>query len=294
MQPTNQNPNTDNDSDKTIAVNYGIDNKELLTAITHLKESGTSINLQMLIQALWKAKIITAIQITNGSYKFEPNKGVVLSKDASISYTLLSKPNGEIYCPIFSSKEEFAKSTFKKDGAIVQNFRHTAQNILKENKIKGIVLDPFGCNMTLEKNLLTQASTPNMPEINTSCCAPNLQNTVHAEEEKMLIGTPSTTPDKMIKNVTHLLKEYKVKNAWLRMVEEKNTVTQESKKYYLVIVEGAVNSEELLHKLTDSSAQNETQYPVNFTASEHTSPSIIKAIKDVKPFYTKKKFLSIF
>lgn len=268
--------------------NSTIDNSELDIALKHLYESQTDINRELVIQFLTKAKVIIPINI-EGKVTNIDDKELAIDKNTTIQFHLLQNEKEESFCPVFSNTEELAKYTVPMSGTIAQNFMDIAKIVInKDSKIDGIVLNPFGQSLTLNKEIVQKIVNP---IINN----PAARNYTVAKDEKVLIGEPKNYPEEAVKIIKSVLKNHQcVNKAFLRLMVRPNAQTKNNMSYLLIVDS---NDNDLEHLFTDI-AQLVKPYtqdvPMDFLKYNENSSFITSAIRDCTPFYKKGGFLGLF
>ncbi len=270
--------------DKLNNTQQMIHNEELDKAITHFYESQTDINRQIFLQKLLTSQVLAPINISDAS--INNNNELVIPKASDVSLMMLQNENGDIYCPVFTNETELNKLTQQKSGTLKQSFVKLATNLvdkLKDND--GIVINPFGASITLNKALIKSM-------LNVAGNVEVARTYTIESGTKVLIGNPKVYPAKIVDIMTNVLKNHHcVNNAWLRLMERPDKGLS-----YLIIVES--DDEDVTHLFTDMAKLCKpyvNNIPQDFIKYNKESSFITNAIKGCKPFYKKhKKFLGIF
>lgn len=276
---TNNNQSMNNE--KTIA----IDNKDLDAALEHLYQSQTQINKQIAINTLVHSNVLVPIAI-NCEAKSNENNEIVITKDTQLALILLENDKREKYCPVFTNETELSKYGQQKSGILKQGFINVAKTVLKPNsEISGIVVNPFGISLTLDSKLLESICNPVIND-------PTPRAYKIEKGTKVMIGEPKTYPTKMVEIIKAVLNNHKcINNAWLRlMVRPGNEMS------YLIIIDS--EDEDLVHLFSDLAQLCEPhsdKVPLDFIKFKKNSAFDTAAVKDAKPFFSRrKKFLGIF
>ena len=199
MNANNTSHNDDTARKQQIPINYGIDNTSLDKALGYLVESQTEINRRMALGELKKAKVIVPVKL-DGSYKFD-NGGVTFSDNAKLDYVLIKNAKDEHYCPVFTNAEEFKKFTLDKTGNIVQKFTSVAETVCANDSIlKGIVVNPFGSGITIDKELLAGLLKASEGKVSYTTAPERVPYRLFSipKGTTVAVGTPKNRPDSLI------------------------------------------------------------------------------------------------
>ncbi len=300
------NQETENNIKKTtIPVNYGVDNQKLDKAIAYLTESQTEINRQMMLKELKVAKVLVPIKL-DGSYQFTKDGKIEFSEDSKLEYILIKNANNEHYCAIFTNEEEFKKFNIDHTGQIVQKFTSVAETITAtETEIKGIVVNPFGSGIILDKELVAMLLKPdNFAKITTNRVFPKKPAAVAPKRlfeipkgTTVAVGSPKQWPTSMTDALT---KEFqnnkKIDRAWLRIIQWPNQKNANGQPLltYLVLTETTEKPEEIFPKLSNIAEPLSEGLHTDFMVFNKNNSFAVTATKDAEPFYIRKKFLGIF
>src|SRR5574344_1542117 len=167
------------------AHSLAIDNSKLDEALTHLYQSQTKINKQMVINTLTQAKVLVPIALSSEA-KSNAQGELIIDKDTQITLILLQNEQGANYCPVFTNETELSKYGAQKSGTLKQGFINIAQTVLKPNSnIAGIVVNPFGVSLTLDSDLLKAITNPVIKD-------PTPRSYKIESGTKVMIGEPKT------------------------------------------------------------------------------------------------------
>lgn len=82
---------------------------------------------------------------------------VIVSKDNTILFKIITDNDGNKYFPVFTSKEEYIKMPNVKDASIYHlEFKHIVGLFTKKNDIVGISINPTGKNIIIEKDIILE------------------------------------------------------------------------------------------------------------------------------------------
>lgn len=118
-----------------------LNNEALLAAIARMQKDNDRASREAVLDLL----------ITQGEF-LSP----VDIQGENIQFMLLQNQDGKPFFPIFSGWEELRKLCGPKNQQTVAlTFDHYAGMILKDNRAAGFVLDPFGCCLSFERDMVS-------------------------------------------------------------------------------------------------------------------------------------------
>lgn len=257
-----------------VDANTPVTNPKLLEAINRLQEEGiNAATEQAFFDELGEAQFLAPVIIESVSKSDENNKS-----DSEIGFfTLTTEDSRETFYPAFTDWEELYKWNPDTKRQIVittlDNYLDMVLNEEKPDNSNGFVINPFGCNFAITKNILKA-----------------LKNRFTVEEIKVntsiKLATPKNVHPEMLRAINHFLRtRKKVKKAYLRMMR-KNDV-----KSYLVIIDSKdYDMKSLCEGIFETAKPYLGELGINFI---NYSPRKQNFIEGCKPFY-KRKFLGIF
>lgn len=135
-----------------------ITNPLLVEAMNELKDKKTAEAERNFMQELGKARLLSPAVIRvmdeNGEYQ-EAKEGQADPEKTQINFMMLSNANGEKFLPAFTNLEEVRKWRKEENlQNVVTNIDNYMSIILSDDDgPKGLVIDPFGSNIILPKQL---------------------------------------------------------------------------------------------------------------------------------------------
>lgn len=170
-------------------INKPISNPELLNLIKGIKHNKADENLFW--QELFKAKFLCPVKMEIKNTIPKKNEKIVLEEKTDISLLSIDNSNGEHFLMAFTDWKELRKwNGDANQKALVLTYEEY-QNILSNNNspYQGIVINPFGENLALNKQLLLN----------------NKQSTQTIKKgESVMLGIPREYPTDMV----NMLKDY--------------------------------------------------------------------------------------
>ena len=118
-----------------------LNNEKLTAAITRMRKEDNRVTREVVLDLL----------ITEGQFL-----APVSIQGENIQFTLLQNQDAQPYFPAFTSWEELRKLCGPKNQqTILLTFDHYAGMILKDNRAAGFVLDPFGCSLSFDREMVS-------------------------------------------------------------------------------------------------------------------------------------------
>ena len=223
---------------------------------------------QILFSEIFKAEYI--LPADTKELKIADTKGneISVTKDSKIYFPVLENKDGKKYHPFFTDWNEYRKyDPETKFTLMAAGFRDMGQFT---GTADGIVINPFGVNIILEKDMLETIAK----------AADELQK----ETSTISVGEPREYPLEMVRKISEALwdKEY-IKAAYLKvMLKNKDSS-------YLVALEGDLPERpaELYNEIAENALPATDHIPIDFI--DYSSDFARKVFKDSRPFYSSDK-----
>ena len=169
-----------------------INNTNLLNAIRLMRADRSKEPL--FFEALHQAKFLCPVRIDTHNLPKNPDGSVVLSSDSPISLMSINDSSGAHYLMAFTDRNELNKLNQGNQQTVVYTFDDYQAALTSGNTpYQGVVLNPFGDNIVLGKEIFTSGNT--LFQIAKS-------------NESIMIGQPKDYPTSMIET----LRQYFHKN----------------------------------------------------------------------------------
>lgn len=121
-------------------------NENLLAAIERMQKEDTRANRELVLDL-----VITVGQFLS-PVELLPGEG----EGQNINFTLLPTQAGQPYFPAFTGWEELRKLCGPKNQqTLALTFDHYANMILRDNRAAGFVIDPFGCCLCFDREMIS-------------------------------------------------------------------------------------------------------------------------------------------
>lgn len=244
---------------------------------------GKQRQLQMaearMLDALVEAKFLVPMQLKEEAPALPDDQGVkTLKQGTVIQFAVLGAEGEESWLPVFTDWPEFEKAYDKTVwGGNVAGF----EDILTiSERMSGAVINFKGVGLRLdEKNKKMIAEY--IRERGTAGEEQHVQETTEPQGTRILLGEPKEYPKDMIQAVKAFMKTQKgIKKAYLRLMVKNNEQS------YLLIIDLEGNREEVFNGIAKAVAPYRNGMPVDMVDWHGWH----NEIKDVAPFYTKKRF----
>ena len=121
-----------------------LNNDALLSAIARMQTEGSRAAHEAVLDlVITTAQFISPITVLPGG------------DGSQVQFTLLQNQDGKPFFPAFTSWEELRKFCGPKNQQVLSlSFDQYAGMILKDNRAAGFVIDPFGCCLSFERDMV--------------------------------------------------------------------------------------------------------------------------------------------
>ena len=121
-------------------------NEALLSAIAEMNRLNTRASREAVLDLIIaQAQFISPVEILPGE-----------NAEQNIQFVLLPNQQGQPFFPAFTGWEELRKLCGPKNQqTLVLNFDQYAGMILRDNRAAGFVIDPFGCCLSFERDMVS-------------------------------------------------------------------------------------------------------------------------------------------
>jgi len=250
-----------------------IKNPQLVEAMNELKDKKTQEAERKFMEELGKARLLTPAVIKvkdeNGVYQ-DVKEGKSDPENTQINFMMLSNAEGDKYLPAFTNLEEVRKWRKEENlQNVVTNIDNYMSIILSdENGPKGLVIDPFGSNIILPKQLFEAIAQQ--------------QGRMNGKDEKIQLGEPSERPEALINDLTAFFEENgHVENAYLQMMKRGEQVS------FLIVVEFDETEDRrtLFDAIAAAANEHRAGLPISIASLDDAFGK--KAVENKMPFYTR-------
>lgn len=230
-----------------------------------------------MFKAIYNAKYLMPMDTSKMNMeKTNGNSGeCVIKENSIIQFPLITSSQDKSFYPFFTDWNEFRKyDKEQKFGGNIATFDDIKYFI---DKADGISINPFGVNITLSKEMVNviESVAKGLPQ--------KINEQVVEKDTKVMLGEPAEYPHEMIDAICKYLKTNKnINAAYLRLMIKDNEQS------YLIIVDFSGDKNEVFSGIANAGAPYSNGKYLDFVP---LSSSFGKdAVKNVEPFYKKKKF----
>ncbi|MDT8718003.1 enhanced serine sensitivity protein SseB [Clostridium sp. 19966] len=252
-----------------IDVNKPVTNADLVSSMNVFFENKNAENELILIGEINKAHFLVPV-IVDGKIK-----NGVIKKKTTISFKMITNTANENFFIAFTDWQELGKWSKNSEQTLILTYNELKEMVLKDiANVRGFVINPYGQNLIITPEAMEYFS--------------KRKSEVTIEKDtKILLGQPANYPDEMVKALTEFFKEHKEVNScylfWAHREDENNG-------NLLLVVDFTGNKDELFPRIA-AVAQNylgQDEYIDMISIGTDFGKNVVK---DVKPFYKKKRFL---
>lgn len=254
-----------------------IKNPELVKAIEAMQADGSKENIDAMINAVIKAKLILPARVTPTRKARTQNGRTVMEQATQVQFRLLENGNKEKFFGVFTDTDEMFKwNDTQNSNKVVTDFDSLAQMVMDPNAgVLGFVINPFGKSVTFPKNMVISIKQQN--DFMKSK-ANNIKPGTPVQ-----LGEPKEYPiDLMAALINHFSTEPLVNAAYLRMME------QNGQKSYLIVVDFVGNMEETFDAISEA-AKPYLDDDIELSMMPYSMEFGRNAVNGVEPFYKKQE-----
>ena len=171
------------------------------------------------------ARFLSVIALSEEPVRQEDGSSA-LKKESLMQFPLLATTEGKAFFPAFIDWAELGKwKGMEEPKTLVLGFDDYVAMLMQNETAAGIVINPFGHGMVLEREMLNHLKKVKGEKKS------GFSRQVVEKDTQVMIGNPSVYPEEMVESIrTHLQNEPGVSKVWLRMM-----IKQEEKSYLLVV-----------------------------------------------------------
>ena len=252
-----------------------ISNPQLVEAMQALHKENTPLNqgkvLDMVLNhAAFLAPVILAPQ--------GPNTPPNLKGKTAIQFQLITTKDGRPFFPAFTDWEELRKfSKLKEQRVVMLRFDNYAEMVLKDDRTAGMVINPLGLSLTLDRK-----SLENMAKKKAELARGYAEEQVE-KDTQVMVGDPEEEPEELLDAVCELAeKREEIQRLWLREM-----VRQDGMKRYIIVVDHTGVQEEVFQAIAQAAAPHFGKLPVDMIP--YGTSFAEAATEDAEPFYVREQ-----
>lgn len=222
------------------------------------------------------ARLLSAMMLTREPVRKEDGTQA-FEEDTKMQLPLLTAPDGSKYYPAFTDWQELNKwHEILEPKTLLLTLEDYLALVLKNEDTKGIVINPFGENMMVDRPLLEHLKQKKEMLMQGKTILPIDKN------EKISLAEAAEFPAEMVKKITAELKEEAcVEKAWLRLMKRKEEIS------YLFVADIALpgNREAVFDRVANAARPFLKGMYINMTTCQEEFGE--NAVEGVEPFYQK-------
>lgn len=194
-------------------------------------------------------------------------------KDSMMRMPMISTQNEKHFYPIFTDWGEIRKwKNCPSNKTMILDFDNYAEMILKDDKIEGIAINPFGANFILDRKTIEHIKT--RKEIITK----GVSEQKVTKGTQVTLGEPKDYPTEMVEAIkTYLNGEAAVRRAWLRLMYRSGEYS------YLVVVDFEGDRNIVFGKIADAARPHLGNMYIDMVPFADDFGK--RAVEGVEPFY---------
>lgn len=263
-----------------IDINKPVTNPELVEAINAIAENNTKENQDRVINEVMKAHFLSPVIISPTPESSGNNGETVLKENTKINFSIIENTANQHYFLAFTDWDELRKwHVNENQQTLILTFDDLAAMVLDEKgNSDGFVINPFGGNITFNKNMVTS-----LKEEKERRARGGVVEQVVKKDTTVQLGQPRIYPDEMVKAISNYMKNQKnVKAAYLQLM------IKEGEQSYLIIVDFTGDKREIFDGIANTAMSYLNGMFIDLVP--YDSDFGRNATRNVEPFYKKKKF----
>lgn len=222
------------------------------------------------------ARLLSAMMLTHEPVQKEDGTAV-FDQDTKMQLPLLTAPDGSKYYPAFTDWQELNKwHEILEPKTLLLTLEDYVALVLRNKDTKGIVINPFGENMMVDRPLLEHLKQKKEMLLQG-------KTTLSIDkDEKISLAEAAEFPTEMVNKITAELKEEAcVEKAWLRLMKRKEEIS------YLFVADIALpgNREAVFDRVANAARPFLKGMQINMVTCQQEFGK--NAVEGVEPFYQK-------
>lgn len=245
-----------------------IDNKKLIELINKMKEEKTIEAQNEVVSEILKSRFMCPVILESA-----PKGGgrVEINKDTKIQFSVIKTADGKNYLMAFTSEPEVHKwQKTKMQQSLIYTFEDYAMIVTGSNNIEGFIIDPKGCNLIFNRELIKQIKSSITRE------------SVVEKDTQVELGNPKDYPQELVDKLKDMFKNNmpEVKKAYLQLMAANDKLS------YLVLIDAQGNEKQYFNTIASTAIPFLKGMPLNLTSLDTELGQ--KVIEQFKPFYEKE------
>ena len=247
-----------------------VTNPQLVEALKALHQEKTPFNQGRVLELVaTKANFLAPVVLT----PVEQGDG---KKKAAIQFQLVTNKDGQAFLPAFTDLEELKKFVGDKQGqSVVLRFDNYAAMLEKESKALGMVVNPMGLSLTLDRGTVARLAAKKA-ELAKAFSEQKME-----QDTQVMIGDPVITPEETLEAVCQAVESMEeVARLWVRQMVRPDGVQS-----YVIVVDHSGDQNGIFQQIAQAARSKPAKLPVDMIP--YGTPFAQTAVDGVEPFYTR-------
>lgn len=256
-----------------VDVNKPVENPNLIALMQEFDRNRTNENTNALLDEIALNAHFLSVIVLSEEPEANVNGTKTFKAGSTIQFPMLTSQDNQTYYPVFTDWMELGKwQGVTSPKTLILTFDDYASMVLQNQDSQGLVINPFGENMRLDRRTIEYVKT--RKDINTKGVS---QQTVEKETQVQL-GEPKDYPEKMVQAISKHLRQHKqVRRVWLRLMKKDGEYS------YLLVVDFEGDRREVFSGIADAARPYLDGMYVDMVSLEQDFGK--NAVQNVTPFY---------
>lgn len=262
-----------------VDVNTPVTNPRLKTLLHQLSVEQT-VNVQNLaLEEIALHAHFLSVVIISDLPKGDDSGILTLKENTTIQLPILTAVDERNFYPVFTDWEELRRWNQEENPqTLILTFDDYADMVATTESAAGIVVNPFGESLTLNRELLAHMKT------HKDILSKGVSKQEVNQETEVLLGEPKEYPTAMVEEICQYLKKNKaVRTAWLRLM------IKNQEQSFLLVVDFQGEKEAVLGAIAAVAKPYLKEMYLDMVPLETEFGQ--SAVQNIEPFYQRKKGL---
>ena len=253
-----------------------IENPELVEALAALHQENTPQNQGRVLELVLHHAVLLAPAVVTPPPQAQQGGTAAADQKTAIQFQLITTKDGRPFFPAFTDWEELRKfSKLKEQRVVMLRFDNYAEMVLKDDRTAGMVINPLGLSLTLDRK-----SLENMAKKKAELARGYAEEQVE-KDTQVMVGDPEEEPEELLDAVCELAeKREEIQRLWLREM-----VRQDGMKRYIIVVDHTGVQDEVFQAIAQAAAPHFGKLPVDMIP--YGTGFADAATEDAMPFYVR-------
>ena len=263
-----------------IDVNKPVTNPALVSAIKKMRENETTENKDNVLNEVMQAHFISPVIISPRPEAPNQSSEVVLKEKTTISYHMVQNTENKSFFMAFTDWDALRKwQNNENQQTMIMTFDDFSAMVLNKNgNADGFVINPFGENITFTRSMIEPLKAEKDRRSNGG-----VVEQVVKKDTKVQLGQPREYPHELVNAIITQLKKMKnVEAAYLQLM------IKEGEQSYLVVVDFIGEKRVVFDTIAKVAMPLLKGMFIDLVPFD--SDFGHSAVKNIEPFYKKKKF----